>query len=174
MKMTDVFGRIDAVLTAIFKWICVTVFAVITLLITANVFLRYVPVTYIKGYSEIIELCFAWMIFYGAAAVWITKGHFSAGNWIGKRLKNPRLNATYRLLVDIIAFVFIAVFFWFSRELFNRATEVTESLQFPKKIIYSCMPIASGVMVLYSLKSIVQGILGIIKPKKAAPNPVEG
>ena len=45
--------------------------------------------------------------------------------------------------------------------------EVTESLQFPKKVIYSCMPISSAVMVLYSIKFIILGIIDIVKPENA-------
>ena len=166
MKRNDRFKVVDQVIIQIFKWICIVTFAAIMVLVTANVLLRYIPITSINWYSEIVELCFAWMIFYGAAAVWIARGHFSAGDWIGKRLKKPRVRATYHLLVEIISFVFIAIFFWYSRELFNRSIEVTESLQFPKKVIYSCMPISSAVMVLYSIKFLILGIIDIVKPEK--------
>jgi len=167
MKADAVFAAIDGVVTQIFKWICVAAFSAIALLVTANVFLRFVPITSLNWYSEIVELCFAWMVFYGAAAVWMVKGHFSAGDWIGKRLKSPRLHAAYRLLVDIVAFAFVAIFFRYSVQLVNRALEVTESLQFPKKVIYLSMPISSGIMVLYSLKFIVLGIIDVAKKKTA-------
>lgn len=162
MKPKDIYAMIDKVLIGIFKRICIAALVTIAVLVTANIFLRYVPIGSLNWYSEIIELCFAWMVFYGAAAVWIVKGHFSAGDWIGKRLKSEKLCALYRLFVEIITFVFIVIFFWYSRQLFNRALEVTESLQFPKKVIYSCMPISSLVMMLYSVKFIVLEIIDII------------
>jgi len=163
----NVFDKIDGVLTTVFKWICVTLFAALTLIITANIFLRYVPIGSMNWMEEIVELSFAWMVFFGAAAVWIAKGHFSAGDWIGKRLKNPRLRAAYRLLVDVVAAGFIAVFFWYSMELVNRALEVTNVIQFPKKITYISMPISSGIMALYSLKFIVLGVIDVVRPKEA-------
>jgi len=166
MKEKDVFASIDKVLLGIIKWICVACFVFIMLLVTVYVFLRFVPITSINWYNEIIELCFGWMIFYGAAAVWITKGHFSAGDWIERRIKSPRMKASYRLMVEIISFVFIAVFFWYSLQLCNQSIEVTESIQFPKKVIYSSMPISSGIMVLYSIKFIVLNIIKIAKSEK--------
>lgn len=166
MKTHELFSTIDRGMTLFFKWICIVAFVAIAALITANIFLRYVPIGSLNWYSEIIELCFAWMVFYGASAVWIVKGHFSAGDWIGKWLKSEKLRASYRLFVEIIAFIFIVIFFWYSRQLFYRSLEVTESLQFPKKVIYSCMPISSLVMMLYSVKFIIHGIVDVMNQKK--------
>ncbi|WP_334140776.1 TRAP transporter small permease, partial [Methanothrix soehngenii] len=67
MKSNDRFKVVDQVIIQIFKWICIVTFAAIMVLVTANVLLRYIPITSINWYSEIVELCFAWMIFYGAA-----------------------------------------------------------------------------------------------------------
>ena len=169
MKLKAVLDRIDRIFLFIFKWISVTLFVVLTLIITANVFVRYVPIMSLHWLDEIVELSFAWMVFFGSAAVWILKGHFSAGDWIGTLLKNPRARAAYRLVVDLIAFAFIAIFFRYSLQLVNRAMEVTAVFEFPKKIIYACMPISSAVMGLYSLKFIVQGVVDIAKGASSPP-----
>ncbi len=166
MKAKAILERIDRIFLFIFKWISVTLFVVLTLIITANVFVRYVPIISLHWLDEIVELSFAWMVFFGSAAVWILKGHFSAGDWIGKLIKNPRARAAYRLVVDLIAFAFIAIFFWYSLQLFNRAIEVTAVFEFPKKIIYACMPISSAVMGLYSLRFITEEFVEIFAPKK--------
>lgn len=171
MNKVKVLDKIDAVLTGVFKWICLVLFTAIMLIITASVLNRYVPIGSMNWMEEIVELCFAWMVFFGAAAVWITRGHFSAGDWIGKNLKNLRVRAAYRLLVELIAGAFIAVFFRYSVDLVDRALEITNILQFSKKITYISMPIASGVMVLYSVKFIVQGVIAVIKQPKAEEKP---
>jgi TRAP-type mannitol/chloroaromatic compound transport system permease small subunit len=111
MKIKALLDRIDQFLLTIFKWLCVTLFVILTIIITGNVFVRYVPVMSLHWLDEIVELSFAWMVFFGSAAVWILKGHFSAGDWISRLLHNPRAKAAYRLIVDLITFVFIAVFF---------------------------------------------------------------
>lgn len=163
MKAKALLEKIDRVFLAVFKWLCVSLFALLTIIITANVFVRYVPVMSLHWLDEIVELAFAWMVFFGSAAVWILKGHFSAGDWISRLLRDPRAKAVYRLIVDLIAFAFIAVFFWYSRQLFDRAIEVTAVFEFPKKVIYACMPISSGIMALYSLRFIVEGFVQVIK-----------
>jgi TRAP-type C4-dicarboxylate transport system permease small subunit len=185
MKAIDALKKIDDVFLVILKVVTITLFVALTLILTANVFfrlmadlakrltdmgsplVRIVPVVSLHWMDEIVEMIFAALVFYGAAAVWILKGHFSAGDWIGKRLKNPRTHAAYRLLVDLIAFAFIAVFFWYSLNLVQRALEVTSVFGISKKILYACMPISSFIMMLYSLKFVVLGVIDVIKPKKA-------
>jgi TRAP-type C4-dicarboxylate transport system permease small subunit len=185
----DTLKKIDDAVLIVIKVVTITLFVALTLILTANVFFRLmadlakrlediksplvniVPVVSMHWMDEIVEMIFAALVFYGAAGVWILKGHFSAGDWIGKRLKNPRLRAAYRLLVDIIAFAFIAIFFWYSLNLVRRALEVTSVFQISRKIIYACMPISSGIMVLYSLKFIILGVMDMIKPKKVEEKP---
>ena len=169
MKSKAIWEKIDRFFLTIFKWLCVSLFVVLTIIITANVFVRYVPIISLHWLDEIVELAFAWMVFFGSAAVWILRGHFSAGDWIGRLLKSPKAKAFYRLLVDIITFVFIAIFFWYSRQLYNRAMEVTAVFEFPKKIIYACMPISSAVMALYSLRFIGEGLIQVFARKKENP-----
>ncbi|HEY9054364.1 MAG TPA: TRAP transporter small permease [Rectinemataceae bacterium] len=166
MKAKDFFSKLDTALVTVIKWLCVFLFVLLTLIITANVFVRYVPIMSLHWLDEIVELAFAWMVFFGSAAVWILKGHFSAGDWIGKRLKNSRAKAAYRLVVDLVASVFIGVFFWYSLQLVMRSMEVTAVFGFPRKIIYAAMPISSGIMFLYSLRFIVEGAMLVAARKK--------
>jgi len=170
MKGKAFFEVLDRALVSLFKWICVTLFVLLTLIITANVFVRYVPIISLHWLDEIVELAFAWMVFFGSAAVWILKGHFSAGDWIGKRLPGLRARAAYRLVVDLIASIFIGVLFWYSLQLVIRSMEVTAVFGFPRKIIYLCMPVSSGIMFLYSWRFIVEGIMEIATPKRDEPN----
>ena len=99
--------------------------------------------------DEITELCVASMVFYGAAAVWMVKGHFSAGNWITKVCRRPRLVSLYRAGVELVSLVFMAILFRYSLKLTLRSEEVTAVFQIPKAVQDSCMPVASAVMCLY-------------------------
>jgi TRAP-type C4-dicarboxylate transport system permease small subunit len=103
------------------------------------------------------------MVFYGAAAVWISKGHFSAGNWIKKRLKSARARALYRMLLEIAALVFIAIFFKYSLDLTRKAGDVTAVFQIPKKVLYACMPISAAIMAAYSLLRTVVLLIDLFK-----------
>jgi TRAP-type C4-dicarboxylate transport system permease small subunit len=181
MKLNDALKKIDDIIIAVLKWICIALFAALTIILTlnvvirllANILIRIMPVVSLPWMDEVVEMLFAALVFYGAAAVWILKGHFSAGDWIGKLLKPPRAKAALRLLVDAISFAFIAIFFRYSINLVAICLERTNVLQLSRKIVYSCMPIGFGIMAIYAVKFMALDIVGIIKPKadQAPPEP---
>ena len=89
---------VDRVILGTLKVITITSFIILTILISANVFVRFVPIASLHWFDEIIELVYAYLVFYGAAALWITRGHISVGDWIGaKVIKNVRARHFYRI-----------------------------------------------------------------------------
>jgi TRAP-type C4-dicarboxylate transport system permease small subunit len=172
-----VLGKVDALITAILKWLTIVLFLAITLIVTVNILLRIFPITSFHWSDEITEMCFAGLVFYGAAGVWMVKGHFSVGDWIGRIVKGDRAKSAIRLVLEVITLLFAAVLFKYSLSLSIRTGEATSVFQIPKKIIYSCMPISSLIMVAYSLVYVARCAIGIADPKtlKAldAPEPPE-
>jgi TRAP-type transport system small permease protein len=164
-KLAAILTKIDAIVTGILKWLTVALFLALTLIITANVLLRIFPITSLHWTDEIVEMCFAGLVFYGAAGVWMTKGNFSVGDWIGKRVKNERAKNGYRLLIELITLGFAVVFFRYSLDLTIRAREVTSVFQISKKVLYSCMPIGSLIMIAYSLVYVIRCATGTVNPK---------
>ena len=71
MKPADVLKKADNIVRFLLKTVTLCMFAVLMIMIALNVFNRLVPITSFHWLDEIIELCFAAMTFYGAAAVWI-------------------------------------------------------------------------------------------------------
>jgi TRAP-type C4-dicarboxylate transport system permease small subunit len=112
------------------------------------------PVASFHWFDEIVELCFAYLVFYGAAALWAEKGHFSVGDWISSCLPGKRSRGLYKMAVSVVSAVFMAIFFWFSLRLTMRTSELTTVFQMPKALLYSCMPVSSFIMLLYSLAGI--------------------
>lgn len=159
-----VLRKIDRAVTGVLKWLTVTLFLALTLIVTANVLLRVFPLTSLHWTDEIVEMCFSGLVFYGAAGVWMTKGHFSVGDWIGKSAKSERARSGYRLLVEIVTLCFAALLFRYSLDLSLRAREATSVFRIPKWILYSCMPVSSLIMVAYSLVFVVRGIIVAVKP----------
>lgn len=155
----------DRILTLALKTITVGLFMFLLLLLTFNIVVRYLPVNpSLEWMDEITELCVASMVFYGAAAVWMVKGHFSAGNWITKVCRRPRLVSLYRAGVELVSLVFMAILFRYSLKLTLRSEEVTAVFQIPKAVQYSCMPVASAVMCLYSLGALSVELMGVFRP----------
>jgi TRAP-type C4-dicarboxylate transport system permease small subunit len=181
MKKSDtITKKIDATVISILKWICIVAFAVITVIVTLEVILgvlgkagsswkwgwlsAFVSTIDMNWKDEIVEMLFAALVFYGSAAIWVEKGHFSAGDWIGRRIKNPRGKAGLRLLLDIINLSFIVIFLVYSGKLVSIALEVTTKLLIPKKILYLCMPVSAALMAVYAVKFIILDLIQVIKP----------
>ena len=109
MKPADVLKKADNIVRFLLKTVTLCMFAVLMIMIALNVFNRLVPITSFHWLDEIIELCFAAMTFYGAAAVWIIKGHYSVGNWLENRITPPAGKAFLRILIDSISCVFFII-----------------------------------------------------------------
>lgn len=148
--------RLDAAVLAALKLLTIGLFSALMLILTANVFVRFVPILSLHWLDEIVELLFAALVFYGSAALWILEGHFQAGEWLAISLKSPRMRAALRLAVDLGSLLFLAVFFRYSFQLVRRSMEVTAVFLIPKRVLYSCMPLSSAVMLFYSLRFVLR------------------
>ena len=154
----------DKVVLQALKALTMVCFIALTILVSANVFVRFFPVASLHWFDEIIELLYAYLIFYGAAALWITREHFSVGDWIGKRvIKDASSRNVYRLVVEVLTLLFVLIFFYYSFRLTVMARDVTNVFAMPKRILYSCMPIAGAVMVVYSLRNIIREIIPLVR-----------
>jgi len=161
-KMLNVLRGVDRFVLALLKAFTILCFILLTVLISANVFVRFFPVVSLHWFDEIIELLYAYLVFYGAAALWITREHFSVGDWIsGRLIRSPKAIRVYRLVLECIVLVFALIFFYYSQRLADMAMDVTNVFAIPKKILYSCMPISGLVMAVYSLRNIALEIAGL-------------
>ncbi|TCS41027.1 TRAP transporter small permease [Reinekea marinisedimentorum] len=166
--------KIDGWVQRILRFISMTMFSILGLLLVANVSLRlindlvsfleakglagaagfinsFVTINSFHWFDEVVELTFAALVFYGAAALWCAKLHFSVGDWISPRLKHDRLKHLYRILILMISATFMAIFFWFALKLTLRTHQVTTVFQIKQWILYSCMPVSAFIMLVYSV-----------------------
>jgi TRAP-type C4-dicarboxylate transport system permease small subunit len=58
--------------------------------------------------------------------------------------------------------VFVLVFFYYSFQLTVMAQDVTNVFAIPKRILYSCMPIAGAAMVIYSIRNVILEIIPLV------------
>jgi TRAP-type C4-dicarboxylate transport system permease small subunit len=164
-------SRFDKGLALVLEWICIVLFAAITFILTLNIVVRFVPFMSMHWFDEILELLYGALVFYGAAAVWINHSHFSVGDWISKYLKSMRARFAYRLFVELLSLIFIAIFFKYALDLMLRTEEQTTAFAMSKKWLYACMPITGGIMLMYSITNTYVELARIVNP---APNIDEG
>jgi TRAP-type C4-dicarboxylate transport system permease small subunit len=155
MKIESIVEKADHAITAMLKTITIALFILLTIILTVNIISRFIPIVSLHWLDEIVELLFAAMVFYGAAAVWMIKGHFSAGNWIEKRIKNIHAKNLYKMFLEFCSLIFVVIFFRYSLDLTLRAGESTTVFQIPKAVLYSCMPISAAIMAVYSIARII-------------------
>ena len=165
--MGSLIKSVDRVILSALKVITITSFIILTILISANVFVRFVPIASLHWFDEIIELVYAYLVFYGAAALWITRGHISVGDWIGgKIIKNVRARHFYRIIIELLVLFFVAIFFYYSLRLTLLALDVTNVFAIPKRILYSCLPLSGAVMAIYTIRNIAVETIGMINPRQ--------
>lgn len=167
-KAVGILTAADRILTVILKVITIAVFLVLTTIVTANILLRFFPVTSLNWSDEIVEMCFAALVFYGAAGVWMVKGHFSVGDWISGIVKRQRARSVYRLLLELVSLAFACILFYFSLSLVIRSREVSSVFQIPKSVFYSCMPASALIMVAYSTVYVIRAATATAKPEGPA------
>jgi TRAP-type C4-dicarboxylate transport system permease small subunit len=160
--LMNILKLIDKAILDLLKIITISCFVLLTLLVTANVFVRFFPIVSLHWFDEIIELLVAYLVFYGSAALWITKEHFSVGDWLEKRFA-VRPRHFYRLIIETLALAFAVIFFYYAYQLTDAADDVTNVFQIPKWILYSCLPASGGIMIIYSIRNVITELLGIIK-----------
>jgi TRAP-type C4-dicarboxylate transport system permease small subunit len=163
--VVNLLHHLDRLLLAALKTVAIACFFLLTLLITANVFVRFFPVVSLHWFDEIIELLYAYLVFYGAAALWITREHLCVGDWISGRLfTGPAAQRAYRLVLELLGLVFAAIFFAYASRLTGLSLEVTNAFAIPKKVLYSCMAVSGAIMILYSIRNCVSEILSWRRP----------
>jgi TRAP-type transport system small permease protein len=156
---------IDQVILKTLKVVTITSFAFLTLLISANVFVRFFPIVSLHWFDEIIELLYAYLVFYGAAALWISREHFGVGDWIEKRIRDIRMRHIYRLIIELLVLCFVVIFIYYSLRLTLLARDVTNVFAIPKRVLYSCLPVSGFIMIIYSIRNVTTEIAGILKPQ---------
>lgn len=162
-------ARFDRWLVRGLRAICVTCFALLFLLLGGNVFVRFFPVTAFFWFDEVVEWMFAWMVFYGAAALWARDEHFRL-DWLGSKLKGTVAGHLVSLLVELLSFLFIAIFFYQAWRLTSMAKDWTPVFNVPRACLYSCMPISGAIMVGYSVRNLVRE-LAALKNLLSRPDP---
>jgi TRAP-type C4-dicarboxylate transport system permease small subunit len=157
---------IDKVILTTLKGITITSFILLTILISANVLVRFFPIASLHWFDEIIELLYAYLVFYGAAALWISHEHFGVGDWIERRIKNVRMRYVYTIIIQFLVLCFAVIFFYYSLRLTLLARDVTNVFALPKRILYSCLPASGTIMIIYSIRNIVLEMIGVSKSRQ--------
>jgi TRAP-type transport system small permease protein len=165
-RMLNCLQHVDRIVLTLLKAVSILCFVLLTILVSANVLVRFLPVVSLHWFDEIVEMLYACLVFYGAAALWINHEHFSVGDWMsGRILKSAGACRFYKLILELFKLAFAGIFLYYSFRLTILAIDVTNVFAIPKRVLYSCMPISALIMVVYSLCSIAIQIFELVKAR---------
>lgn len=133
----------------ILEWICVILLAIMTVLVTYQVIVRYFfgsP----NAYTEVLsKYMFVWLIMYGSAYVFGLREHMNIG------FVRDNLPKTARIIVEMIGELVVVIFsalvmvYGGYNQMMNQMVQLDAALQIPMGVIYSAVPISSIFILFY-------------------------
>jgi TRAP-type C4-dicarboxylate transport system permease small subunit len=166
--MTMLLYRSDRILAFGLRTVCILCFACLLLLLSAVVFVRFVPIASLGWSDEIVEWLFAWMVFLGAAVLWRDNEHFRV-QWLEMRLKGRVSGRWLGIGIEILSMIFLGIMTYYGLTLTIEAHDRSPILELPRHIWYLSVPLAGTIMLGYSLRNLVrylQEMAGAISDEK--------
>lgn len=171
--MKNLLSSFDQTLVKIMRLICILCFTFLLLLLAGNVFARilaglaedlseyafarYIPIVAFYWFDEVVEWTFAWMVFFGAAALWARDEHFKL-EWLPKRLQGTRGGRLVIAGLEVLSLFFLLIFATQSLRLTILARDWTPVFNVSRRFLYVCMPVSGFIMVAYSVRNVVREI----------------
>ncbi|MEJ2638559.1 MAG: TRAP transporter small permease [Desulfosarcinaceae bacterium] len=151
-------ATLDRALVFGLRTICVCCLALLLLILSGNVFVRHLPVAAFYWFDEVVEWIFAWMVFFGASALWARDEHFKL-EWINAKIKGTRAGHALSVGLELISLFFLVIFFYQALRLTLLAKDWTPVFNVSRRYLYVCMPVSGLIMVGYSIRNVIREII---------------
>ena len=161
-KTLSFMSAFNRVLIYTLRMICVCCFSLLLLLLAGNVFVRYFPVAAFYWFDEVVEWMFAWMVFFGAAALWARDEHFRL-EWINEKIRGTPTGHLFAAGLELISLFFLVIFFYQALRLTILAKDWTPVFNVSRRYLYICMPISGFIMVGYGIRNVLREMLAFWK-----------
>jgi TRAP-type C4-dicarboxylate transport system permease small subunit len=148
--------RVDRGLDSALRWLSIFCLAILTVLVSALVVVRFFPLVSLGWSDEIVELAFAWMVFLGTAAIWRSHEHITI-DFVPQALAGTRIGRVLEVLLGLLALGFLLVFTWHGWLLTVQARGNTSPmLELPRPWWYASVPVSGVVMIGYTIARMVK------------------
>jgi TRAP-type C4-dicarboxylate transport system permease small subunit len=155
------FERADRILELFLRWGSSLCLVGLLIIISAVVFIRFVPFTSMGWTDEIVEFAFAWMVFLCSAGLWRQRTHFRVElvqEWLG----SSRAGRVLEIILNLLSLTFLVVLTYQGGLLAMKATDRSPIFEFPKTLWYLSIPVAGAIMIGYC----VRDLLGFFKKRE--------
>jgi len=146
--------RTDRALELILKWGSSICLVGLLILVSAVVFVRFVPIVSMGWTDEIVEFAFAWMVFLCSAELWRKRTHFRVEvitDWLG----GSKAGRVLEIFLSLIALLFLLVFTYEGALLAMKATDRSPIFELPKTLWYMVIPISGAIMIGYTIRDLI-------------------
>jgi TRAP-type C4-dicarboxylate transport system permease small subunit len=138
----------DHLLVTLNKWVVVLLLAAMSVIVFANVSLRYTTNFSITWAEEVARYLMIWMTFLGAGLVMRFGGHVAITNL--HDILSANAQKIVRLVIAVVLFAFFAVMMWVGYEYMSRmGRQMTPATRIPFSYIYAAMPIGFALLILH-------------------------
>lgn len=150
----NIFVKAERLFAFSMKWLSVFCMVSLFLLISAGVFVRFVPISSMGWADEIIELGFAWMVFLGSTVLWREKSHFSV-DLIPEKLAGTKAGRVLNICLELLSILFLLILSYEGWDLALSVEDRSPILAFPKILWYVSVPVCSTIMLGYTVRDAV-------------------
>jgi TRAP-type C4-dicarboxylate transport system permease small subunit len=162
----------DNVLLWFVKLVSLLCFALLFLLVFANVLIRINPIPELKvslhSFDELREWVQVAMIFYGAAGLWILRDHFKLDMLTNALFaRNRTVHALFHLFIEVASFAFVVIFTYASLHQVLNLFGETNDLRIPEKYIYLTGLLIPGIiMCIYAIRNVVVCVIDLFRKER--------
>lgn len=145
----NILNSIDRALGIALRTITITCLVILMFILGGNVIARFTNWFSLGWYDEIIQLSFAWMVFFGAAELWRENQHFRI-DWLFYTLPRAK-RRLHTFLVALVNILFLSFLLFEGTFLAQKSSASTPILGLPVALLYCCVPISAAIMLIYAI-----------------------
>ena len=149
-----ILNNVNRVTELVLRWGSTLCLVGLLVIVTAVVFMRFVPIVSMGWTDEIVEFAFAWMVLLCAAGLWRQKTHFRVEvitDWLG----GSKAGRLLEIFLSLIALLFLLVFTYEGALLAMKATDRSPIFEYPKTLWYMSIPISGIIMIGYTIRDLI-------------------
>ncbi len=145
--------QMDRRLAAAMRGVCLAAFALLIVLVTSLILIRFMPLFSLGWADEIVEMAFAWMTFLGTAVLLEESDPLPGGpdpEHAGRHAGGQLLE----IGLSLVSLLFLLIFTYEGAVLTLRTAIPSPILALPQALWYLAMPLAGALMVVYTLRDL--------------------
>jgi TRAP-type C4-dicarboxylate transport system permease small subunit len=163
----DILSAIDRGLGFGLRWLCIGCISILLVVLSAVVAIRFFPIAHLSWSDEVVEWCFAWLVFMGAAALYRESEHFCV-DLLTCRLERRPSGFALSLFTEGLCAVFLILFTYYGYRLTAAANDRSPILEWSRRLWYACIPLAGAIMTAYSIRNIARVVVKFLAQKRSS------